>query len=215
MSHKQSRFFKECHPPVWSLEEILVGLQRGQLSKKLPTRLQILICNMSIAFSVYCVGASESTVDKKSIQNVRDVNCLVHKLSWESPEREYWTCWPCMDFLRKFKPKVWKLRMRTKLLYKVDAKPQRFRKAHCFTKKNNVEIRKKEPRFLDGATNAILINLTCGVIHVSPNGINHRSPFLRKSMKSASTTIPRWPDMTKFRGGTLNRSCYNFIETLY
>jgi len=194
MSHKQSRFFKECLPRAFPLEDILLGLQTAQLSKDLPTNLKILICNMSIGYWVYCIGASEAKLDKNGIKNVRDIKCLIQKFS-SVPPQKVWTCWPCKDYLKKFNPKVWKQRTRLACLCNLDTESQRFDKANWLTKNNNVEGSKQEPLSAEDVNNAIFIKLASGVMHVSQDVGTHH-PCLRHRLESVSNRIPSWPDMT-------------------
>lgn len=62
---------------------------------------------MSSGYRVYCLGASEVEFDKNGNLNQRDIKC--HRLKFEMmpPEENNWTCWPCLDFLKKFDQKVW------------------------------------------------------------------------------------------------------------
>jgi hypothetical protein len=207
MSHIQSRFFKECQLRSWPLKDILRGLQSAQLTKELPTNLKILIGNMSIGFSVYCIGASEDKHDKNGIQNVRDIKCLVQKFSFEPPQGESWTCWPCMDYLKKFNPKVWRTRLA--FLYKLDTTPKRFGNAHCLTKNNNVKVTIMEPNVLEDVNNAIFIKLISGVIDESQDSIDTRSRYFRKNLGSVSNTIPPWPQMRNRRPGILSPRAAN------
>jgi len=170
------------------------GVETAQLSKGLPIALKMLICNMSIGFAVLCLGAREAEFDKNGIPNRRDLECLVQKFSLEPPHHEEWTCWPCLDFLKKFNPEVFKQRTGLDFVYNFRKKPSRFRKGPCWMKRKNSEAGKKYSHLSKDNKNAIVIKLRFGEIQISEDVNNHHSPFLRKSLESESNTmLPRCP----------------------
>jgi len=164
------------------------------LSKGLPIALKMLICNMSTGFAVLCLGAREAEFDKNGIPNRRDLECLVQKFSLEPSHNEEWTCWPCLDFLKKFNPEVLKQRTGLDFVYNFRKKPMRFNKAPCWMKMKNSEAGKKNSHLSKDINNAIVIKLRFGEIQIREDVMNHHSPFLRKSLESESNTmLPRCP----------------------
>jgi hypothetical protein len=174
----------------WYFEDIMLGVQSAQLSRKLPIHLKVLICNMSVGFSIYCVGARGAEFDKNGIRNRRDMKCLVMKYSSEAPTKEGWTCWPCLDFLKKHRTGL-------KATFNPPKKPQRFRTAHCSMKKNNVKISRKDRVQSEIVTNAAVIKLKLGGFEVCLDARNHPSPFLCESSGFKSNIIARNPNIRK------------------
>jgi hypothetical protein len=172
MNFKPSKICKEGNLRAWSFEDIMLGVEKAELSKGLPVVLKLLICNMSIGFHVHCLGACEAEFDKNGIQNRRDLNCLIQKFSLVPPGREDWTCWPCLDFLRKFKPKLWKQRAGLEFRYNSAKKPQRFEKAHSL-KIGNFEIGDKEKKCPVDVTNTFVIKFGFGEINITQDATRH------------------------------------------
>jgi len=197
MSFKKLRFFRECQSRAWSFEDIMLGVETAQLSKGLPINLKMLICNMSIGFAVHCLGAREAEFDINGIPNRRDLECLVQKFSFNPSQNEEWTCWPCLDFLKKFNQEVWKQRTGQDFVYNFAKKPLRFRKAPSWMKKKNVEDGNRNPRLSEDVKIAIVIKQRFGEIQISQYVMNNHSPFLRESLESESNMMPRCPHVPK------------------
>jgi len=158
----------------------MLGVETAQLSKGLPINPKMLICNMSIGLAVYCLGAREAEFGINGIPNRRDLVCLIQKFSSEPSQNEEWTCWPCLDFLKKFNPLVWKQRTGQEFVYNLAKKPLRLRKASSWMKKKNVEDGKKNFKLSEDVKNAIVIKLRFGEIQISRDLVNNNSPFLRE-----------------------------------
>jgi len=199
MSFKKLRFFRECQSRAWSFEDIMLGVETAQLSKGLPINLKMLICKMSIGFAVHCLGAHEAEFDINGIPYRRDLECLIQKFSSEPSQNEEWTCWPCLDFLKKFNPEVWKQRTGQDFVYFFAKKPLRFRKAPIWMKKKSVVDGKQNPRLSEDVKNAIVIKQRFGEIQISRDVINNHSPFWRESLESENNMMPRCPHVPKCR----------------
>jgi len=169
----------------------MLGVETAQLSKGLPINLKMLICNMSIGFAVHCLGAREAEFDINGIPNRRDLECLIQKFSSEPSQNEEWTCWPCLDFLKKFNPEVWKQRTGQDFVYNFTKKPLRFKKPPSWMKKKNVEDGKNNSRLSEDVKNAIVIKLRFGEIQICRDVMNNHSPFLRESLSLESEYNPR------------------------
>jgi len=162
------------------------GVETAQLSKGLPIALKILICNMSIGFTVICLGAREAEFDRRGMPNRRDLECLVQKFYCEPPQNEDWTCWPCLDFLKKFNPEVWKQRTGLDFVYHIPKKPMRFRKVPFWLKSKNSDAGERDSHLSEDIKNAIVIKVRNGEIQISEDVTNHHTPFSRKSLESRS-----------------------------
>lgn len=92
MSYKQLKCSRERQLRSSFFNDLMLGLEIGQLSRILPIEVKRVICNMSIDFQVFCLGAREAELNKNGIQNMRDIKCLVWKFSSELPEYDNWTC---------------------------------------------------------------------------------------------------------------------------
>jgi len=99
-------FMGEFEIRIRSSKEIMLGVSTAALSKELPTYLQILICDMATGFKVYCLSALEGFV-KNDRFSQRDIKCVGLKLVMEPTQKNSWTCWPCLDFLKKFNTKLY------------------------------------------------------------------------------------------------------------
>jgi len=166
----------------WQFEDIMLGVQSAQLTRKLPIYLKTLICTMSLGFEVHCTGAGKTDFDKNYIKNRRDVKCLVKKFSAEKPLDEDWICWPCLDFLKKSDHNVWQKRTGLKPMYNFPKKQQRLGRLHRSMKKMN-GLGKKQSERSEDVNNGVIFNLSLGEFKVRLNTENHRSPFLSKSMR--------------------------------
>jgi len=166
MTYRQLRILEESKLHVWSFKDVMLGVQTADLSKELPADLKELICNMSIGFAVYCRAAREAEFDKNGIHNRRDVKCLVQRFSSVPPKRENWTCWPCLDFLKKFKPDVWKQRTGLKIEYNLSEKPLPFRKEHSLMKIKNFEVSGKDAKLSKDGKNVVVVKFRLGDIHI-------------------------------------------------
>lgn len=168
----------------------MLGVETAQLSRNLPAALKILICNMSIGFVVYCNGAQEAEFDINGLQNRRDLKCLSQKFCFEPPQKQDWTCWPCLDFLKKFNPEVWKKRCGIEYSYNFERKVKSLRKPACVLMKKNTPIEKDDNTLSDNVENAIVIKLRFGEIKIS--GSNNKSnPFRINSLGSENGQTSR------------------------
>jgi len=176
----------------WPFEDILRGVQSAQLTRELPIDIKILISNLSIGFAVRCVGVREAALDN-GIQTRRDINCIVKKFS-EKSQKEDWICWPCLDFLKKSKPKH---RTGLKCMYNFSKRPQQFGIAHCSIKKNNIKVGKKKPEMSKDVKNADAIKVRLGEFKIKVDAMDHRSAFFGKNFELKSNTIPWYPYVRK------------------
>jgi len=193
MSSKHSKFFKERQSRSWSFNDLMLGVETAQLSRALPSELKMLICNMSIGFPVYCLGAREAELNKNGIQNRRDMKCLVQKFSSEPPQNDNWTCWPCIDFLKKFNPEVWRERTGLRCIYNYVKNPQRFLKAPWM---KNRTVCKIQRQLSEDDKNPVVLKLRFGEILISRD-MNYHSPFYGESLGSGSNKLSRCPHVPK------------------
>jgi len=175
------RFFKECQSRGWSFKDVMLGLESAQLSRNLPPPLKNLICNMSIGFPVQCLGAREAEFDNNGIQNRRDIKCLLQKILFEPPQKNDWTCWPCLDFLKKFKPEVWKERSGISCAKNFGRRLQNFNRSPCWMMKKNTNFGKNEQNLSEEVKNAIVMKLSFGEIKIGGEGMIHNSIFRAKT----------------------------------
>jgi len=138
---------RESEIYIRSSKDIMRGVSKAVLSKELPSYLKILICDMATGYKVYCQGAHEVRFIKNSNFNHRDINCLGLKFVLEPPRKNCWTCWPCLDFLKKFDTKLWIDRKRMELFQKSSLEQPRTKK-HSYWKTRNCTAadHKKEPK---------------------------------------------------------------------
>jgi len=181
MSCKHLKFFKERKPRCWFFNDLMTVLETEQLCKILPNELRMLICEMSIGFPVYCLGARKAEINENGIQNRRDMKCLVHKWSSEPPLHDNWTCYPCLDFLRKSNPKVWRERKGSKCRDNFGIIPPRFQKTSWMKKKT---ISKEQRHLSEEYKNQLVIKLSFGEILIRRN-IEYQD-FFTESFSSAS-----------------------------
>jgi len=116
---------KECELRSEFIHDTMLGLDIGKMSRILPSDIKMVICKMSVGFPVFCLGAREAELNKNGIQNMRDIKCLVWKFTSEPSQNDNWTCWACLDFLRKFNPVVWKERARWKKKFNLEVRKKR------------------------------------------------------------------------------------------
>jgi len=183
------------------LKDIMEGVQSAQLSRELPIDTKMLICNMSIGFTVYCAGTRVADLDKKGINDRRDIKCLVEKFSPEEPRGEDWICWPCLDYLKKSKQKVWKHRTRPKSEFSCTKKPRRFGTVNCSFSNKKFQFSKKEPEMLEDVKTSFVTELRCGDFKVSVAAVNNRRTYFYKSLELRTKTIPQYPFVRKCSPG--------------
>jgi len=188
-----SKFYKKYQSHFWSFKDIVQGVETAQLSRMLPKELKLLICNMSVGFPLYCKGVGEAKLTSNRIQNRRDMNCLVQRFVSEPPENQDWTCWPCLDFLKKFNPQVFRERaVFNSVCYNHMRKPQCVRNTACIKKKT---VCKLQRHLREDVKNPVVIKLRFGEILISRE-INNVSPFYAESFGSGSnggTAVPSSP----------------------
>jgi len=175
MTFKQSKIFREGKLYAWSYKDIMLGVQTAQLSEGLPTDVKVLICNMSLGFAVHCLAAREAKFDKNGIRNRRDLECLVQKFSVEPRKRQDWTCWPCLDFLRKFKPEVWKHRIGLEIKCNSCWKPLCHRKSYSMLKVENFGAGGENTESAKDGQNPAVIKLRFGEIQIIQNATSHNA----------------------------------------
>jgi len=182
----------------------MLGVKTAQLSRMLPSEIKMLICNMSIGFPVYCLGARDAELNKNGVHNRRDMKCLVQKFISEPPQSDDWTCWPCLDFLKKFNPGVFRERTGLKCVYNCERKSQSLRSAARMKKKPFGKVQ----RYLsEDVKNPVVIKLRFGEILISRD-INHYSPFYGESLGPGSNKVPRCPHIPDFSiRGNANLGC--------
>jgi len=155
----------------------MLGVETSHLSRNLPTALKVLICNMSIGFVVYCKGAREAEFDNNGIQNRRDLKCLLEKFCFEPPKKNDWTCWPCLDFLRKSKSELFRKRRGLEYPYSSKTKVQRPGKPPYFRMKKKTHTERDEYKLSENVESAILMKFSFGEIKISGDSNNNSSPF--------------------------------------
>jgi len=187
MSCEHSKFYKKYLSHSWSFKDIVKGVESAQLSSMLPKELKLLICNMSVGFPLYCKGVREAKLNSK---NRRDMKCLVQRFVSEPPENGDWTCWPCLDFLKKFNPHIFRERaLSNSVCYYQMRRPQCVRNTAWIKKKTLQRHLREESK------NPVVIKLRFGEILVSRE-INNVSPFYAESFGSGSngsTAVPSSP----------------------
>jgi len=142
-----------------SSKDIMLGVSTAQLSKELPTYLQILLCDMATGYKVYCLGSLEAKSNKSGNVNQRDIQCIGLKLVLQPPQENGWTCWPCLDFLKKFDCNLWMQRKRMEFFQNLPLEQHCTKKPSSWnTRKQTAPDRKKEQNSLEGYNDAIVIN---------------------------------------------------------
>jgi len=153
---------------IRSYKDIMLGVSTAQLSKELPRDLKILICKMSTGYKVYCMGAREAEIDKNGNLNQRDMKCLGLKYALKPPQENNWTCWPCLDFLKKFKPKVCMARKTIELFHLSPVEKQRIKKpSDQAMRYPKTAVRKKEPQLSEDGKNVVVIHLSFGTVKLT------------------------------------------------
>jgi len=173
MSCNKLEFSKERPSRCWFFNNLMRELQTAQLTKMLPKELRMLICDMSIGFPVYCVGAREAELNENGRQNRRDVNCLVQKFVSEPPLHNNWTCWPCLDFLKKCNPEEWRERLDSKSIYNFGKNSKRFQKTSWPNRKTISNVQRQ---LSDDHENPVVIKLRFAEIRMGQDK-NYKSPF--------------------------------------
>jgi len=153
---------------IRSLKDIMLGVATAQLSKELPMDLKILICKMSTGYRVYCLGAREGEIDKNGNLNQRDMKCLGLKFALKPPQENNWTCYPCLDFLKKFNPKVWMARKTIEFFHHCPVEKQRIKRPpYQIMSNQNTAVCKKEPKLSEDVKNVVVIHVSFGIIKIS------------------------------------------------
>jgi len=204
MSYKQLKFSKERQLRSSFCNDKMLELETGQMSRILPTEIKLIICNMLIGFPGFCLGAREAELDQNGIQNMRDIKCLVWKFFSEPPQNDNYTCWACLDFLKKFNPEVWKERTRCKkkfnpvvgkerterwaVQHSVD-RPQRSLNATFMNKKTVFKIWRQ---LSENDKNRVVIKRSFGEIIINPS-MDYHSPFHHEFWNRGSNKMPICP----------------------
>jgi len=185
MSCVHSKFYKKYLSHSGSFKDLVKGVEMAKLSSMLPKEVRLLICHMSIGFPMYCKGVQEA-----HSKNRRDMKCLVMRFVSEPPKNGDWTCWPCLDFLKKFNRQVFRKRA---VLSSVCL--NHMRRPQCV--RNTARIKKKtvQRHLREEFKNPVVIKLRYGEILISGE-INNVTPFYAESFgtgSNGSTAVPSSP----------------------